>query len=509
MFNYGELTISGGEFIQSDKSAPYGQAQVIHTDKNGSAVPSTAISGGTFKNLCSKTTAWTVRETNAANGATQVSGGAFNKSVKDYYCAEGFIPTSTKDADGNYGVKEGSYVAQVGSKKYETLADAIRLVAKGKTITLLTDVEQNTQLNINKNITLDLNGKTIKNTQDIWGDKANAILSITNGAKVTITGDGIIDAKENDCYTINVVKGDLTIENGTFYGNVSVVQVEEGTLSVKGGTFDLHQKWEGSSKYLFNCIDDAYASGSANVAISGGTFVGFDPSVSPEGESTSYLAPGYAPTDNGGGTYGVKLAEGAYLLQDYRSGDQASWTYPTQEGMAFAGWYKDASFTTPCAASDVEGAAYAKFVPITDLLQYKGGSLRMDVAQPSELTWLRFGYTMTLPKGASIVENGWYFKKVSTSQPTDVRRLANNNVLNNDGTITANLVFTGVTTNYYSAIFSEKAFVKYVTADGTTVEAVESDYQVNSVLGVADAILAHPMASKAEKDYATQIKAAV
>ena len=509
VFNYGELTISGGEFIQSDKSAPYGQAQVIHTDKNGSAVPSTAISGGTFKNLCSKTTAWTVRETNAANGATQVSGGAFNKSVKDYYCAEGFIPTSTKDADGNYGVKEGSYVAQVGSKKYETLADAIRLVAKGKTITLLTDVEQNTQLTINKNITLDLNGKTIKNTQDIWGDKANAILSITNGAKVTITGDGIIDAKENDCYTINVVKGDLTIENGTFYGNVSVVQVEEGTLSVKGGTFDLHQKWEGSSKYLFNCIDDAYASGSANVAISGGTFVGFDPSVSPEGESTSYLAPGYAPTDNGGGTYGVKLAEGAYLLQDYRSGDQASWTYPTQEGMAFAGWYKDASFTTPCAASDVEGAAYAKFVPITDLLQYKGGSLRMDVAQPSELTWLRFGYTMALPKGASIVENGWYFKKVSTSQPTDVRRLANNNVLNNDGTITANLVFTGVTTNYYSAIFSEKAFVKYVTADGTTVEAVESDYQVNSVLGVADAILAHPMASKAEKDYATQIKAAV
>ena len=507
VFNYGDLTISGGEFIQSDKSAPYGQAQVVHTDKGGNAVPSTVISGGTFKNLCTRSTAWTVRETNAANGATRVSGGAFNKSITEGYCADGFIPT--KNADGTYGVKEGHYVAQVGSTKYETLADAIRLAAKGKTITLLTDVEQNTQLTINKNITLDLNGKTIKNTQDIWGDNANAILSITNGAKVTITGNGTIDAKENDCYTINVVKGDLTIENGTFYGNVSVVQVQEGTLSVKGGTFDLHQKWEGSSKYLFNCIDDAYASGSANVAISGGTFVGFDPSASPEGEGTSYLAPGYAPVANANGTYGVKLAEGPYQLQDYRSGDQASWTYPTQEGMAFAGWYKDAAFETRCTKSDVEGAAYAKFVKITDLLQYKGGSLRMDVAQPSELTWLRFGYTMALPEGASFVENGWYFKKVSTSQPTDVRRLANNNVLNIDGTTTANLVFTGVTTNYYSANFSEKAFIKYVTADGTTVEAVESDYQVNSVLGVADAILAHPMASKAEKDYATLIKAAV
>lgn len=318
VFNYGELTISGGEFIQSDKSAPYGQAQVIHTDKdkNGSAAPSTVITGGTFKNLCTRTTAWTVRATNAADGATKVSGGAFNKEVKDYYCADGFIPT--KNADGTYGVKEGKFVAEVGSKKYETLADAIRLATKGKTVKLLADVEQNTQLTINKNITLDLNGKTIKNTVDIWGDNANAILSIKNGAKVTITGNGTIDAKENDCYTINVVKGDLTIENGTFYGNVSVVQVQEGTLSVKGGTFDLHQKWEGSSKYLFNCIDEAYVDGSAKVAISGGTFVGFDPNVSPEqkvdGKTPSFAAPGAGIIKNEDGSFTAAAGMTAQIL---------------------------------------------------------------------------------------------------------------------------------------------------------------------------------------------------
>ena len=559
VFNYGELTISGGEFIQSDKSAPYGQAQVIHTDKSGSAAPSTVITGGTFKNLCTKTTAWTVRATNAADGATKVSGGAFNKSVKDYYCADGFIPT--KNADGTYGVKEGQYVAKVGSTKYETLADAIRLAAKGRTVTLLADVadcgsltisknitldggghtisgnssisvnmpgnaaadvtiknvnfkdiangnklsafyfsqvkgkltitgctfdsieyeaiqvtpmegaevnvssnvfkakadgtqvrhihiemaygsgfdcegqnikltvtdnqlhgtvsgdasmgiwwvgtdstlkvdgnymehpetvsitlsnggvhynrgdliyparsqadadvddlipavivadkasgeskikaystlaeavaaaqdgqtvklladvEQNTQLTINKSITLDLNGKTIKNTEDIWGDTANAILSITSGAKVTITGNGIMDAKENDCYTINVVKGDLTIENGTFYGNVSVVQVEEGSLSVKGGTFDLHQKWEGSSKYLFNCIDSEFTSGNAKVSISGGTFVGFDPNVSPEqkvdGKTPSFAAPGVGITRNENGSFTAAAGMTAQIL---------------------------------------------------------------------------------------------------------------------------------------------------------------------------------------------------
>ena len=192
-------------------------------------------------------------------------------------------------------------------KAYSTLAEAVAAAQDGQTVKLLADVEQNTQLAINKSITLDLNGKTIKNTVDIWGDTANAILSITNGAKVTITGNGTIDAKENDCYTINVAKGDLTIENGTFYGNVSVVQVEEGTLSVKGGTFDLHQKWEGSSKYLFNCIDSEFTSGNAKVAISGGTFVGFDPNVSPEqkvdGKTPSFAAPGVGITKNENGSF--------------------------------------------------------------------------------------------------------------------------------------------------------------------------------------------------------------
>lgn len=724
---YGNTTITGGEFIQSlTTTGRWNHPQVVATGVVEGHTAITRVTGGHFVNKMSRENIFRGVGKGTSDNF-EVSGGTFNKSISEEYCTDGFIPT--KNADGTYGVKEGSYVAQVGNKKYETLADAIRLSAKGKTITLLTDVEQNSQLTIGKDITLDLNGKTIKNTVDIWGDKANAILSIANGAKVTITGDGTIDAKENDCYTINVKKGDLTIENGTFYGNVSVVQVEEGTLSVKGGTFDLHQKWDGGSKYLFNCIDDAYAGGSANVAISGGTFVGFDPSVSPEGEGTSYLAPGYAPTDNGdgtygavagvaqigtkayanlqaaidaaqdgetvtlltdivldaqagtestlypqftisgkkltldmqghkisyseesrtkdygkaslltlsidkgsdvtitgngtidtelgsnqayginilggsnltidngtfygamtaiqvqkgglvinggtflmaptckeqvpqyakyiincidaawkdgsatvsikggafgydyshspegegtsylapgyapvanaNGTYGVKLAEGSYQLQDYRTGDQASWTYPTQEGMAFAGWYKDATFETPCTESDVEGAAYAKFVKITDLLQFRGGSLRMDLSEPSVSTYLRFGYTMAIPEGTTFVENGWYYKRVTVSSPDDVRFVAYNNAMNNDGTVTANLVFNNVKTNLYKANFTEKAFVKYVTADGTTVEAVEGTYQSRSVSEVADAILKHPMASKAEKEYASNIKAAI
>lgn len=331
---------------------------------------------------------------------------------------------------------------------------------------------------------LTINGGTLTSKQSV----------VQNWNKAQILGGNLTGLIWTDSWTEAGTVGGTVIGGDThFIGTIymDVTGPNPSTLKIEGGSLDV-TKWT---------VTDAAAKVNADIAVSGGTFTAAVPE--------NYCAEGYAPAANADGTYGVKLAEGAYLLQDYRNGDQTSWTYPAKEGMAFAGWYKDATFETPCTESDVEGAAYAKFVKITDLLQYKGGSLRMDVAQPSELTWLRFGYTMALPEGASFVENGWYFKKVSTSQPTDVRRLANNNVPNIDGTITANLVFTGVTTNYYSANFSEKAFVKYVTADGTTVEAVESDYQVNSVLGVADAILAHPMASKAEKDYATLIKAAV
>lgn len=316
IFAYGDTTISGGEFIQNlTTTGKWDHPQVIATGVVEGHTAITRVTGGSFTNK--KSGEYIFRGVGKATSDNfEVSGGTFNKSIPDGYCADGFIPT--KNADGTYGVKVGQYVAKVGSTKYETLADAIRLATKGKTITLLADVEQNTQLAINKSITLDLNGKTIKNTVDIWGDTANAILSITNGAKVTITGNGTIDAKENDCYTINVVKGDLTIENGTFYGNVSVVQVEEGTLSVKGGTFDLHQKWEGSSKYLINCIDKAYVDGSANVAISGGTFVGFDPNVSPEqkvdGKTSSFAAPGAGITKNEDGSFTAAAGMTAQIL---------------------------------------------------------------------------------------------------------------------------------------------------------------------------------------------------
>ena len=258
IFNYGELTINDGTFIQSDKSAPYGQAQVIHTDKSGSNAPSTVIKGGTFKNLCTRSTAWTVRATNAAAGATKVSGGTFNKSISEDYCADGFIPT--KNADGTYGVKKGKYVATVDDTGYETLAAAVKTKINGKTVMLLDDVTENIEITKAKNFTLDLNGHTIN------GGTVKDKATITNYGTVTIIDSsaaktGTIKRDDNGTvgetsyYVIRNI-GTMTIEqanvtnnsgykktnpSGSMVGSSLICNGDDdlgGTLNISGGKFE-------------------------------------------------------------------------------------------------------------------------------------------------------------------------------------------------------------------------------------------------------------------------------
>lgn len=151
---YGTTIITGGTFNEKSTST---NARVVVTGRVDGYDSVTYIKGGTFNGNGNNVLHHLGLA--QADDSFEVSGGTFNKSIPDYYCADGFIPKS--NGDGTYGVKEGHYVAQVGSKKYETLADAIRLAAKGKTIQLLTDATENITIAANKQITLDLNGYTL------------------------------------------------------------------------------------------------------------------------------------------------------------------------------------------------------------------------------------------------------------------------------------------------------------------------------------------------------------
>ena len=159
-------------------------------------------------------------------------------------------------------------------------------------------------LKVTNNTTINMNGKEITNTADIWKDASGSdgnwsLISARSGAKLTISGNGTFKAKENDAMAVDV-QGDatLTIKNGTFIGNVDAVYVETGTAIIEGGFFDIQQKADGSTikdqyRFLLNCYDANYKNKTANIIVKGGTFVNFDPSDNPEGAGTTFVADGY------------------------------------------------------------------------------------------------------------------------------------------------------------------------------------------------------------------------
>ncbi len=157
-------------------------------------------------------------------------------------------------------------------------------------------------MTVTKDTTLDMNGKTIQNTENIWIDNAGSdgnwsLISARNGANLTITGNGTFKAKENDAMAVDVQSGaTVTIKNGTFIGNVDAVYVTEGTAIIEGGHFSIQQlSQQGDYRYLLNCYDANYKNGTAKIIVKGGTFVNYDPSHSnSENPQANFVAEGYS-----------------------------------------------------------------------------------------------------------------------------------------------------------------------------------------------------------------------
>lgn len=189
-------------------------------------------------------------------------------------------------------------VASINGKNYLTLQEA---VAVGGEVKLLKDVDISETVIVAKAVKLDLNGKTIGNTNDLWEKRADdwSLLSVRAGGDLTITGNGTLKAKENDCYAVDVQDGaTLTIENGTFVGNIHAVYVYQGELTVKGGAYSIQQKYPDAAKadeFVLNCYDKHRTEGTAKITVTGGTFVKFNPAnCAAEGAGTNFVAAGYA-----------------------------------------------------------------------------------------------------------------------------------------------------------------------------------------------------------------------
>lgn len=180
----------------------------------------------------------------------------------------------------------------------QTLIDS---AIENTVVKLASDIVVTESTIVTKNITIDLNGYTVKNTEDIWNEstKSWSLISVRNGGILTLadsseTGTGTLLAKENDCFAVDVRDGGiLVVESGTYVGNISSVYVHSGTAYINGGYYKVQQT-SSANGYgeTINCYDANFKNGTAKVIISGGSFYNFNPTdvVEPADCNQSYLS---------------------------------------------------------------------------------------------------------------------------------------------------------------------------------------------------------------------------
>ncbi len=317
VMNYGDAVITGGTFNQNATTPYRASPTVVITAKENEEGPRpiTKITGGTFVNKHTSSTAKIFHNMSKAYQSDfDVSGGTFNKKVTAAYCPNYVLE---KDSTGMYSIGAKAVAVQVkaGSdyvyENYANIAQAVKKASKNYTVKLLQDVDLDKTIAVSgKTITLDMNGHTIYNTKDLWeqpteADKNWSLISVRERGNLTITGNGTLKAKENDCYAIDVQDKDavLTVENGNVVGNIHAVYVTEGTAYIKGGTYSIQQKYpteEKADEFVLNLYDASGRDGTAKIVVTGGTFEKFNPAnCQAEGKGTNFLATGYITTKVG------------------------------------------------------------------------------------------------------------------------------------------------------------------------------------------------------------------
>ena len=239
------------------------------------------VTGGTFtakSNAAIKAYKWENQAESAfdASNKVSVSGGTFS-SIPDNMndlCADGYIPVKNEDG---YAVQTGTYVASIGTKNFATLAEAIAAAKDGDTVTLLADTKED--VTINKNITLDLNGKTLTN-------KVGHTITVEAGASLTITGKGTVDNVTHAKAAI-VNYGTVVLNGGTYTRSLENAENNKNDaggnsyytiLNDKGGHMTINEGVTVTNVGHFSSMirngGDEKSTEKSTLIITGGTFSG-------------------------------------------------------------------------------------------------------------------------------------------------------------------------------------------------------------------------------------------
>lgn len=179
----------GGSSNGSEASSNEGDKSVS-TSENGGQNTQTAPPSGTLGTSTPSGEEQNGKDETQTPLPTPVSGGETTKG-------EGSTPTEGKDENKDETTGEVKHAATIVGKEgttYETLQAAINEAENGDTVVLAKDVTEN--ININKSITLDLNGKTLTGLGD------DSVVTITGSdTKVTVTSSaeekGVITGGNN------------------------------------------------------------------------------------------------------------------------------------------------------------------------------------------------------------------------------------------------------------------------------------------------------------------------
>lgn len=247
-----------------------------------------------------------MQDASRATAKINITGGQFVDFDPADCVSEG--PHTNFVADGYVSVKNGNvWTVLPGINDAAALKSVFN---EGGVVALANDLVLDRTLSVpaGKEVVIDLNGKTIRNTADLWDvpDKyANnwSLLSVKGGT-LTIKGAGTLQAKENDCYAVDVQDGGtVVIEDGTYVGNIHAVYVQKGTAEIRGGKYSIQQTYPDAAKaygFVLNCYDANRKNGTAKILVSGGEFVKFNPAdCAAEGAGTNFVVAGYKSVASG------------------------------------------------------------------------------------------------------------------------------------------------------------------------------------------------------------------
>ena len=302
--NGAKVTIKDGTFTVGGDANGYGNSVVY--SQGGNVV----IEGGFFyTNYSYGGRYYVLNQYNSNPGTITVTGGTFvnynpaggDDNLGGDFVADGYMVVAKKQANGDvwYTVVEASAVKEPLKAGGEVTVDS-------DTYTNNSADTAEARLTITVPTTLNLNAKIV--TPDGMGNNNTNFCALIVDADTTInaTENGGIDTGTNGGYGITVRNGaTLTINGGNYYGGGTAVQVQKGTLIINGGTFacEPYSNPVYGSKFLINCIDEAYKNGSAKIIIKGGTFINFDPSDSAsENPHGNFVADGYKVVEETHGT---------------------------------------------------------------------------------------------------------------------------------------------------------------------------------------------------------------